>query len=500
MASADGLKRKCFTFIWKLENARYFGEKEVCIESPVFFVDGIEKTKWKLHLFPIRTKYIGLILVEGVNKIDINFELAFIALDGTVLTSTNAMTGTFYENQNLGPYYLEATEDLFDSKRSSCVTTRCRMWKSIGELSEDVQCMARTCIGVEKRSFVWNVGNFSALTPEVKNIYEIRSVKTAEQVMSLELLLTKRLHSEEVIRFGVTPNNRIVRIYTIEFFIVDTFENTVGVMKDGLLFHKEFNDESFAVFLTKQEVMEKNNACLHNGALTFRGECTFSFGTHLEEIEGVSSNCPAIESRERDCPWYPSEGSPVLYPVEDVVSDPKRVLIDNLKSMLTNSSLYDVKLRTSKKTHPAHKCILSARSPVFEAMFANVMREKITDCVEIEDLNDDTVSRLLLYIYSGEMEELEWVSATELYEAADKYQILTLKDVCSSYVKTNLCRSNACDALVLADLHQDVDLKTFVQDFILRLGKDIMNSEEWEHLMRDNIKLAAETMHLLYKK
>ncbi|GBN55472.1 TD and POZ domain-containing protein 1 [Araneus ventricosus] len=271
-------------------------------------------------------------------------------------------------------------------------------------------------------------------------------------------------------------------------------------MKDGLLFLKAFNDESFAVFLTKQEVMEKNHACLHNGVLSFRGECTFSFGTLLEEIEGVGSNCPAIENRERDCPYYPSEGSPVLYPVQDVVADPKRALIDNLKSMLDNSSLYDVKLRTSNKTHSAYKCILSARSPVFEAMFASVMREKINDCVEIEDLNDDTVSRLLLYIYSCEIEELEWVSGTKLYEAADKYQMLTLKEVCSSYVKTNLCRSNACDTLVLADLHQDVDLKTFVQDFILRLGKDIINSEEWEYLMRDNIKLAAETMHLLYKK
>ncbi|GBN80281.1 TD and POZ domain-containing protein 4 [Araneus ventricosus] len=156
--------------------------------------------------------------------------------------------------------------------------------------------------------------------------------------------------------------------------------------------------------------------------------------------------------------------------------------------------------RKTEDDLPAHTFILGARSPVFKSMFSNDMKEKINGCVDIEDLNDDTVLRLLRYIYSAEVEELEWVSAIELYVAADKYQILSLKDVCSSHLKNSLCVDNACEALILADRHQDEDLKGFVQDFILRHGEDIINSGDWEQLAEINLKLAYETMRLKYKE
>ncbi|GBN93971.1 TD and POZ domain-containing protein 4, partial [Araneus ventricosus] len=133
-------------------------------------------------------------------------------------------------------------------------------------------------------------------------------------------------------------------------------------------------------------------------------------------------------------------------------------------------------------------------------MFSNDMKEKINGCVNIEDFNDNTVLRMLRYVYSAEVEELVWVSAIDLYVAADKYQILSLKDVCSSHLKNSLCVNNACAALVLADLHQDEDLKGFVQDFILRHGEDVINSEQWDQLMETSVKLAAETLRLKYKE
>ncbi|GBM11908.1 hypothetical protein AVEN_209611-1 [Araneus ventricosus] len=107
---------------------------------------------------------------------------------------------------------------------------------------------------------------------------------------------------------------------------------------------------------------------------------------------------------------------------------------------------------------------------------------------------------MLLYMYTDSLEELQWETASELYVAAEKYQIMTLKDKCSSFLKTNLSLTNACEVLLLADLHQNKELKSTVQDFILENDKIIINSSEWKLLMQANVNLAAETMLLRFKE
>ncbi|GBO32019.1 hypothetical protein AVEN_79518-1 [Araneus ventricosus] len=107
---------------------------------------------------------------------------------------------------------------------------------------------------------------------------------------------------------------------------------------------------------------------------------------------------------------------------------------------------------------------------------------------------------MLLYMYTDSLEELQWETASDLYVAAEKYQIMTLKDKCSSFLKSNLSLSNACKILLLSDLLQDKALKSIVQGFILKNDRSVINSSDWELLMKDNVNLAAETMLLRYKE
>ncbi|GFY37077.1 hypothetical protein TNIN_3041 [Trichonephila inaurata madagascariensis] len=62
-------------------------------------------------------------------------------------------------------------------------------------------------------------------------------------------------------------------------------------------------------------------------------------------------------------------------------------------------------------------------------MFTNDMKEKNNKCVDIEDLDDDTVQRMLLYMYTATLPDFQWDSACNLYAAANKYEILSLKNV-----------------------------------------------------------------------
>ncbi|GBO42522.1 hypothetical protein AVEN_196077-1 [Araneus ventricosus] len=107
---------------------------------------------------------------------------------------------------------------------------------------------------------------------------------------------------------------------------------------------------------------------------------------------------------------------------------------------------------------------------------------------------------MLLYMYTDSLEELQWETASDLYVAAEKYQIMTLKDKCSSFLKSNLSLSNACKILLLSDLLQDKALKSIVQGFILKNDRSVINSSDWGFLMKDNVNLAAETMLLRYKE
>ncbi|GFY76241.1 hypothetical protein TNIN_17031 [Trichonephila inaurata madagascariensis] len=112
-----------------------------------------------------------------------------------------------------------------------------------------------------------------------------------------------------------------------------------------------------------------------------------------------------------------------------------RILKENLESLYKENLLCDTNLKTKTGSFPAHKSIHSARSTVFKEMFTHNMKEKNSEYVYMEDLNDDTVQRLLQYIYTATLLDLQWDSACNLYAAADKYEIPSLKSECSSFFK-----------------------------------------------------------------
>ncbi|GBM17853.1 hypothetical protein AVEN_43545-1 [Araneus ventricosus] len=113
-------------------------------------------------------------------------------------------------------------------------------------------------------------------------------------------------------------------------------------------------------------------------------------------------------------------------------------------------------------------------------MFSSDTKEKNSGHVDITNFEDDTVHRMLLYIYTDSLENLQFECTSKLYAAADKYQILSLKSRCSSFLKENLHPTNACGALVLAVLHNDDDLKSSAQDYNLRQPKQGFFSQERE--------------------
>ncbi|KAE8804573.1 Speckle-type POZ protein-like protein [Hordeum vulgare] len=87
----------------------------------------------------------------------------------------------------------------------------------------------------------------------------------------------------------------------------------------------------------------------------------------------------------------------------------------------------DVTFIVSGESFPAHKDILSSRSPVFMAEFYGEMEEMLSDRVVIEDMEAAAFRAMLHFIYTDTVpeldQELEAVAtmAQHLLAAADRY-------------------------------------------------------------------------------
>ncbi|GIY68448.1 speckle-type POZ protein [Caerostris extrusa] len=457
-------ERKCFSFTWLLENASYCFQKEgEEIKSPSFRIQWVEPSDWRLSLYPRGFEdgsNIGVFLYREDDDTSIfkitDFEISLLAVDGTTLTFSKSEQN-FYSQQSIGFPNFARRKQIFNEEKSNFLPNdtlriRCRIWSVLGNIKENVECYARTRIAVEWRSLVSTFTEFSHLTTNEKQTLPINSSSNDEQLAVVNMLLTENSSYEKLLHFEFECHNEKAKFSSIQFIILDAAGNAIERIKE------EF--------------------------------CAISTGIELNKIEKL------YMGRRGD-----SQRNPVdSYCMEDEerLSVSTKILKDNMKLLYSDGLLSDVKLKTKTATFPAHRNILSVRSSVFKAMFSSDMREKHGDSVDIEDISDYTLKRMLEYLYTADVEGLQWESAIDLYKAADKYEILSLKKQCSSFLKFSLTPTKACEILLLSDMYQDDDLKTYVQNYILKCDKDIFNSKDWNRIIESNPKLAAYTMRLKF--
>ncbi|GFR13960.1 speckle-type POZ protein-like B [Trichonephila clavata] len=177
-------------------------------------------------------------------------------------------------------------------------------------------------------------------------------------------------------------------------------------------------------------------------------------------------------------------------------------LSDDFGNLLKVQSFSDVNLKCGDEIVPAHKSILSARSPVFAAMFRNKqMREAIENEVNIVDTDISVLKIMLSYMYTGKTGPLTFSFAMDLLVVADKYQLLGLKKACCDYLKEMVSTNNATKILVLGDMLAP-DLKDFMMDFICNKCGEfsvLQKSEHWEKLEKMHSVLAMEVLTTVLK-
>ena len=108
-----------------------------------------------------------------------------------------------------------------------------------------------------------------------------------------------------------------------------------------------------------------------------------------------------------------------------------------------------------------HKAVLNASSPVFERMFQSNLEECRTGRCVIPDISTATLDILLYFMYYCSVEQLT-KNAREIMPAADKYEMLDLKQACEEALKNTVSLETMGDLLLLADMTSAGELKKAV--------------------------------------
>ena len=160
----------------------------------------------------------------------------------------------------------------------------------------------------------------------------------------------------------------------------------------------------------------------------------------------------------------------------------------------------DVTIVCQDREFPCHKAILTGRSSVFEAMFSHNFKEAEENKVEVvEDIDADTFEEMLIFMYSGKVENLK-KNAANLMVVGEKYDLQDLKQMAEESLSLNLGVDNVLDVLVTSYLHNATNLKTLAMEFIGENAKKVSAQKEWREKMLMYPQMMADVMDVIIQK
>uniref|UniRef100_A0A2P2K5N7 Uncharacterized protein MANES_05G206900 n=1 Tax=Rhizophora mucronata TaxID=61149 RepID=A0A2P2K5N7_RHIMU len=164
--------------------------------------------------------------------------------------------------------------------------------------------------------------------------------------------------------------------------------------------------------------------------------------------------------------------------------------------MLTESIHTDITINASDGSIGAHRAVLAARSPVFHCMFAHDLKEKELSTINISDMSLEACQAFLSYIYGNIQHEEFLAHRLPLLRAADKYNIVDLKEACHDSLVEDIDTQNVLERLQSACLYQLPKLKTSCMLYLVKFGKIYDICDDFNSFMQcADRDLIAEIFH-----
>ncbi|KAJ9589788.1 hypothetical protein L9F63_027953, partial [Diploptera punctata] len=155
----------------------------------------------------------------------------------------------------------------------------------------------------------------------------------------------------------------------------------------------------------------------------------------------------------------------------------------------------DVKLQYRRKRYEAHRAVLSASSPYFQAMFTTGLLEVQKDTIELHAIPPQILNTLIDFIYTGEI-NINQDNVQELMIAADMLELNEVVVGCTEFLKYELHATNAIGIFRFAEGHNCEELANSAVEFIQLHFPQICNEEEFFELPKDLLTKFLSSEHL----
>uniref|UniRef100_A0AAV1T705 BTB domain-containing protein n=1 Tax=Peronospora matthiolae TaxID=2874970 RepID=A0AAV1T705_9STRA len=175
-----------------------------------------------------------------------------------------------------------------------------------------------------------------------------------------------------------------------------------------------------------------------------------------------------------------------MEPVED------GTVIAHLRSLVNNQLMSDVTFTVEGSPIYSHKS-LCVRCSYFKAMFTGEMLESTAREVTISDVSRATFLSLLEYVYTDRL-VLADGDVQELFVAADRYGIESLKRLCAQTLVKSVTIDNVASILQAADQHNSPSLREECFAFTLRNFDSVSKTPSFQSMARTNIELALQIL------
>ncbi|XP_053232852.1 kelch-like protein 3 isoform X1 [Podarcis raffonei] len=157
-----------------------------------------------------------------------------------------------------------------------------------------------------------------------------------------------------------------------------------------------------------------------------------------------------------------------------------------MNELRSKQLLCDVVIVAEDVEIEAHRIVLAACSPYFCAMFTGDMTESKAKKIEIKDVDGLTLSKLIDYIYTAEIEVTE-ENVQVLLPAASLLQLMDVRQNCCDFLQSQLHPTNCLGIRAFADVHTCTELLQQANAYAEQHFPEVMLGEEFLSLSLDQV-------------
>ena len=163
-----------------------------------------------------------------------------------------------------------------------------------------------------------------------------------------------------------------------------------------------------------------------------------------------------------------------------------RNVFKQLHDLMLKEELCDALLIAGDKEVKAHRVVLSANSPYFRDMFIGEFSEPDGVPIEIEEVDEDSLSSLIQFAYTSRI-KLTQSNVYKLFEAADVLQFQGVKNACFRFFRSQMNKSNCIRTWMFAESHNCTELLEASLKFIEVNFLDIVRGNEFLNIESETV-------------